>query len=153
MSKVIIFSRVFPAYHPKKGIGTFFIQKVLKSLLPPETSIQSAGFDLDGYTAKYHTIRVGERFKVGDTFSARIWTGKPYRSKQMEFCGPIEIKKVFKIATDGILWWIDNQPIHSDVIKLVAQNDGLEYEDFLDWFKIGKSFSGQIICWNDNIEY
>lgn len=40
------------------------------------------GFHVD---VKYHTIRAGNRFKKGDYFSPRIWTDKPYASKQYQF--------------------------------------------------------------------
>lgn len=152
MSKVIIFSRFFPVYHPRKGESTCFVQKILKSVLPADTDSQVAGFNLDNYEAKYHTVIAGERLKVGDTFSPRVWIGKPYARKQIEIHKPIKIKRIFKISSDGLLWYIDNQPAISDTIRTVAKNDGLEYEDFLYWFKM-QPFLGQIICWNENINY
>jgi len=152
MSRVLTFSRTFPKYHPRNGEGTCFIQKILKSILPIDTDSQVAGFDLRDYEPKFHTVRAGNRWKVGDKFSPRVWSGKPYASKQIAIAPDIEVKKVFRIVTDGVLWYIDNQPAISEKIKCVAKNDGLEYEDFLEWFKM-KPFIGQIICWNENIKY
>ena len=36
MSKVIIFSRVFPAYHQKVGQPTYFVEKLWQSILDNE---------------------------------------------------------------------------------------------------------------------
>lgn len=36
----------------------------------------------------------------------------------------------------------------------IAKNDGLEQQDLYDWFHPAKKpFIGQIICWNEHIEY
>jgi hypothetical protein len=78
--KVIIVSKVFPKKHPSAGYPTYFVQKILNSLLPkkykPITEI--------GNPPKHHTIRAGHRWKVGEMASIRVWTGLPYRSKQNE---------------------------------------------------------------------
>lgn len=151
MAKVLTFSRTFPSYHLRAGEGTNFIQKVLVGL-GVTGSIQEVGFDIENYDPKFHTVRAGERWKVGDKFSPRVWSGKPYASKQITIAPDVEIKKVFRIVSDGVLWYIDNQPAISDTIKKLAANDGLSYEEFLDWFKY-KPFIGQIICWDENINY
>lgn len=112
---------------------------------------------------KHHTIRAGKRWKVGDKFSPRVWSGKPYNSKQIVIAPDIEIKKVWDIEikkfADG--WWIDfgNYAISEDMpyamtrLPNLAKSDGLELQDLLDWFKFLKKFSGQIICWNESIIY
>lgn len=163
--KVLTFSRQFPKGHPRAGDSTFFVEKMLASLgyelktvpghlLPLVNDFQMM---LEPGDKKAHTIRAGERFKVGDQVSLRVWSDKPYRSKQVEFA-QVEIKKVFNIDTDGILWWINGQPAPSYVLTKVALNDGLSLEDFYCWFdchpkKEGSGFSGQIICWDENINY
>lgn len=160
MSKVITFSRQFPSYHPRKGEPTYFVEKVLKSLdsigihpfeIPCEMSLDQYATCLP----KHHTIRAGNRWKVGDWFSPRVWSGKPYNSKQIQFAPDIQVKKVwsFSIALDGL--YIDQARylILTGLIKDVGANDGLDLDDFLDWFQYPKPFEGQIICWNENIEY
>lgn len=100
---------------------------------------------------KWHTIRTGKRWKAGDMFSPRIWSGKPYASKQVTFSEPIKIEKTFDIKLTGKNWRISDKMIVTDLMENVARNDGLKYNDFLDWFP--KDFDGQIICWNERIEY
>lgn len=176
MAKVLTFSRTFPAYHPKKGQPTYFVEKFWNSVDSNLTFEQITELpckeygllndfiklDLDITTKKHHTIRYGNRFKVGDKFSPRVWSGKPYNSKQIIIAPDIEIKKVWDI--DIILVGINRLHVHvKDVINTdtenIALNDGLSIADFLDWFhkspefKKNKQFKGQIICWNENIEY
>lgn len=158
--KVIMVSKQFPKYHPKSGQPTHFVQKILHSLLPsgykPITEI--------GNPAKYHTIRAGERWKVGEMASIRIWTGLPYRSKQEEIC-KVEIKKVWRFEIKKVREsiftqyqaFVDGNRCDIDGKELI-QNDGLSYDDFCDWFRLNNHkkdvhFSGQVICWNENINY
>lgn len=173
MSKVITFSRVFPTYHPRNGEQTYFPEKLAKSFTeikqPTEDFDEIDRWDGTVYRdtePKSHTIRAGHRFKVGDRFSARVWSGRPYNSKQIILANDVEIVKVwdFKIEADGdyLLITIDNYHFYEentnmytqlDALKTLALNDGLSLEDMREWFKWGKPFDGQIICWNKNIEY
>jgi hypothetical protein len=170
--KVLTFSRQFPKGHPKAGQPTFFVEQSLNSIMPrgengiinrsdinPEILPLINDFVLlDGGTRKHHTIRAGNRFKVGDMASLRVWSDKPYRSKQIEFA-QVEVKKVWPITiiVDEIF-----NPIYSGNILIptcqLAKNDGLECDDFVKWFmihpkKAGSIFTGQIISWSDSIEY
>lgn len=184
MSKVIMFSRVFPAYHPKAGQPTFFVEKILKFLPEKEyENEQNLNYfrkitDLEiqqwiDLQPKYHTIRTGHRFKVGDKFSPRVWSGKPYRSKQIIIAPDIEVKKVwnFKITTESNsemrydisnFIYINGKLVMDNEYDRLSKNDGLSVQDFCDWFRIERDgdtgtlireFDGQIICWNQNIEY
>jgi hypothetical protein len=40
----------------------------------------------------------------------------------------------------------------SPEVELLAQHDGLSNEDFQNWFS-KLPFDGQIICWDDHVEY
>lgn len=177
--KVITFSRVFPAYHPKKGQPTYFVEKIWKSFginphFPspslsihnqslPYSLIKSVGETLDCpnfFNPKHHTIRAGNRWKVGDKFSPRVWSGKPYQSKMITIATDIEIKKIYDIQIDGFMIWINKENRSSspasDFVTLLAKNDGLSVQDFWNWFpqKVPSTpFNGQIICWNSQIEY
>lgn len=115
------------------------------------------------YTKK-HTIRSGNHWKAGDKFSPRVWSGKPYRSPQIIFAPDIEVKKVwdFKIRTSRnesyfLLNDLKIKPYNyqEEMILLedIAANDGLGFVDFLDWFKYPNEFSGQIICFDENVNY
>jgi len=109
--------------------------------------------------SKHHTIRAGNRWKAGDMASLRIWSGRPYASKQIEFAKvkivnvwPVNIY-MFGSGSVGIPTGVDD---YDYLVPLcdVAKNDGLECKDFVDWFKIGGTeFHGQIICWTPNINY
>lgn len=177
--KVLTFSRHFPKGHPKAGQPTYFVEKALLGLLESgQISIskcvelaREAGLDeshpmyyidaLRGYDCsylKYHTIRAGARFKPGDMASLRVWSDKPCRSKQIEFA-QVEVKKTWPVTiiTDDIF-----NPIYSGNILIptcqLAKNDGLECDDFVKWFmihpkKAGSIFTGQIICWSNEINY
>lgn len=201
MSRVLTFSRTFPSYHPKKGQPTYFVEKLNKSLPIWKYGIIFTDlihndipfFDIEYYKTcekKYHTIRAGHRWKVGDKFSPRVWgddtnpkTGRsgPYQSKQIIIAPDLEVKKVwdFKIVTeddDGESDWSYVEFLgktytcygygnHDDFkIVEIAKNDGLEIRDFYEWFLTGRTkkqrlnnepkiFDGQIICWNENINY
>jgi hypothetical protein len=164
MSKVITFSRVFPSYHPRAGEPTGFIPKVWSSLLfdckmqfdldMPELESEIRNYYTTPLEYKHHTIRAGHRFKVGDYFSPRVWSDKPYRSKQIQFAPDIEIKKVYSFSIGLAAIYVDQQRwIDKSFIGEIAANDGLDAQDFLDWFQYPKPFTGQIICWNEQINY
>jgi len=173
--KVITFSRTFPGYHPRKGEQTNFVEKIWEGLNRcqhtadewrrwnvselerrlPECVNTYAAHD---FTPKYHTVRAGHRWKVGDWFSPRVWSGKPYNSKQIQFAPDIQIKKVWRLTidTEG-LFYLDGKlfayPNSDFALVPLAKNDGLEMTDFLNWFKYPCFFDGQIISWNESIEY
>lgn len=178
MSKVITFSRVFPAYHPRKEEPTFFVEKIWEGMSKmdwPEPELNTAqrkwfnaNFAVNIYDTKYHTIRSGHRWKAGDKFSPRVWgddinpkSGRsgPYHSKQIIIAPDIEIKKVWKFEIAGNCFRINEKikmgESESDfeLLDMIAVNDGLNRHDLLEWFRYPKPFSGQIICWNENIIY
>lgn len=167
MSKVITFSRYYPSYHPKKGQKTFFAEKVMAAFaeLPGyDGKIPDEFTDWDWYeyyngSPKWHTIRAGKRFKVGDKFSPRIWTGKPYQSKQqILWSHDVVVKKTFdfKMDLNGV-YSIDGYYLDNEQYPLLANNDGLTEDDLFHWFMPNYSkpieFLGQIICWNPDIDY
>jgi len=163
MSKVIIFSRQFPAYHPKAGLPTFFVEQIYNEIYGSDWSeapgtvseYNVPNLDTTILYRKCHTIRKGSRFKVGDKFSPRVWAGAPYRSKQIIIAPDIEVKKVwgFEIAEiDGRKeMHLNSAKPKSMKLAEIAANDGLDYLDFIDWFKV--PFAGQIICWSDKVIY
>lgn len=164
MSKVITFSRVFPATHPRKGEPTHFVEKFWTSLISmgfdPEEfidtlPIQQMRFIKDNFVRpkngnfqpKKHTIRAGNRWKAGDYFSPRVWRGKPYNSPQIIIAPDIEIKRVvdFEIDADGCIWIDSNFCFCPEIL---AENDGLSEHDLNCWFS-KLPFKGQIIIWDD----
>lgn len=164
MAKVITFSRVFPSYHPRKGEPTYFVEKIWESINDcyfDQLLIEQLNFSRHDVGFKHHTIRAGHRFKVGDWFSARVWSGKPYQSKQIVIAPDIQIKKIWNfeikiVEVDGGFaskGFINGVRVSPDKLMNIVENDGLELADFLAWFQFPKPFDGQIICWNENIEY
>jgi hypothetical protein len=169
MSRVITFSTKFPAKHPRAGEPTFFVEKIVRSLnqMQPPQDINSPFSEEMYYIVepKHHTIRAGKRWKVGDKFSPRIWSGKPYASKQIAFANDIELVKVIDIEIEFSGNRIDVQkptdkPNHYLLLPAgeVANNDGLDVHDFINWFAIHpkakqEKFIGQILCWNDKVSY
>jgi hypothetical protein len=186
---VLTFSRYFPAYHKRKGESTYFMEKIWSGLADSTDMVMDnidfskVDFDFHAYyngVPKWHTIRQGNRWKVGDRFSPRAWNGEPYKTKQTTFAPDVEIKQLWdiKIVTeddDGENDWSyivlngKSYTVYSDeylspVIKKLALNDGLSTTDMFDWFKLqrtnkqirnkeSKIFEGQVICWSDKIQY
>lgn len=129
---VITLSRNFLAKHSKAGEPTNFKEKFLKG-------------------EKVHTIRanyslwekrIGEVEDGKAVLSIRQWTGKPYRSKQVEIArltakDGVGIQKLsFDKDKDGVssfkFFDIDGRCFDR---KTLANNDGLSLEDWEEWFR------------------
>lgn len=117
---------------------------------------------------KKHTIRAGHRWKIGNKFSPRVWSGRPYASKQIIIAPDIEIKKIWNFEIEptekNIIFRINGTMVSEyrkqtenwfnvEILQEMAKNDGLDTDDFFEWFDISKPFSGQIICWNESVNY
>lgn len=137
---VITLSRVFPVTHNRSGEETGFKDKFL------------AAIKQDGEWCKLHTIRANyelwkkrfEKIEKGEAcLCIRQWTGKPYRSKQVEIArltpedgiGLQELRIVNeKYKGRGImLGYVDGEQIN--FFHTLSQNDGLSFKDWLEWFK------------------
>lgn len=133
---VITLSRHFLANNKRAGEETHFKEKFLlgQGLVDYETPSM----------AKIHTIRANyplweKRLKeVQDghaVLSIRQWTGKPYRSKQVEIATLTAGSGVgiqLMELTNDFSECIVGDHRHSYVS--VAKNDGLHPADWLDWF-------------------
>lgn len=110
---------------------------------------------------KGHTVRAGfKNIKAGDAFDPRVWCGRPYTGSQIQFAPEITVKKVWDIEMiydqdrNKLFSSDSNHPkeIFDDkLLSEIAHNDGLELEDFKNWFNLG--FVGRIICWSEKIDY
>lgn len=171
--KVITFSRYYLKGHPRAGEPTHFVEKIVKGLINTtgelSPSIVSGKYKYDcnvlsSIEPKWHTFRKGYRWKEGEMFSARVWSGAPYKTKQVEIC-QIEIKEIIKITLfpktkslrfdTELFGYPTGWYAGLDTVTKLATNDGLAYNDFWDWFgsKNEGSISGQLICWNENVDY
>ena len=139
---VITLSQVFPVTHSRKGEPTGFKDKFLNAIkaVPEEWW-------------KLHTIRANyelwkkrfEKIERGEAcLCIRQWSGKPYRSKQVEIArltredgiGLQELRIVNeKYKGRGImLGYVDGEQ-KNDFFQTLSHNDGLSFNDWLEWFK------------------
>lgn len=151
--KVLTVSRFFPAYHPRKGEPTYFVEKILRGLYELRDTVKPM-MDMDVWAncvPKRHTIRESYRWREGEWVSLRVWSDKPYKSKQIEFA-QIQLKQVIPVTIFNVRGEmslkISGEDKPSELIETVAKNDGLTLEDFKAWFKSDITL-GQILCWGD----
>lgn len=135
----IIISQTFPKSHPKAGQPTGFVEGV-RTRKKLHTIRKSVDFWID----RIQRIGRGE-----GVLSVRTWSGKPYRSPQIEVCSfpneEAEVKPSYEYAkrvseTEFLIFDREH-----DLIKnkwglqipstKLAENDGLSHQDFLDWFR------------------
>lgn len=133
---IITVARKYPSKHIRRGEDTNFVKKILNNYT----------VKVDELGAKIHTCRsnyeyweriVNEVNAGKAILSVRYWSGKPRKSKQVEIVSfdhnsGIGIQKlVFEKA------FLANPTINGERIHLteLAQNDGLEFNDFLSWFE------------------
>lgn len=137
---VITLSKRFMKGHPKEGEPTYFKNKFLEY-------------------QKKHTIRGNyelwnkriEEVQRGEAkLSIRQWSGKPYASKQ-EIIMELTAENGVGIERLDMQFLPDGTPVCSvvnhldgvyervycfsnELIRTLAQNDGLSYKDWLSWF-------------------
>lgn len=144
---VLTLSQKFPSKHPNHGEPTNFNNQLLNAVWRAHN--MSVCFPQFGM--KLHTIRANyelwrkrfEQIEAGKAIlSVRYWTGKPYASKQMEICkltnkDGIGLQQIrFAHYNDGNTY-LDCAHIGGRDVKgeLIAVNDGLNYQDWSNWFK------------------
>lgn len=176
MTKVLLLSQTFPAYHERAGQPTFFVEQYLNGTGEPINHLYEKTYEnlsprrVEG-SSKLTTFRKGNRWRVGDWFSPRCWgndvnlkSGKigPYNSKQIIIGEDRMILKSWKleIKPNG-LTYLNNRPYTSWVC--LSKDDGLNESDLRGWMKYpaemyGKErkivpFSGQIITWGEGIYF
>lgn len=178
MKKRLTFSRTFPAYHPRKGENTYFVERILTQLGIDYTQddyfewLRENNIDIDStflmhfwesttpfVAPKSTTIRTHKiPLNVGDYINPLCWAGKPYNKTkegywQIKFAPDIDIKKVWNFDKDLISddWYLNGSPMSSTQRIDLAINDGLAYKDMLAWFN--KPFIGRVYCWNDKVNF
>ena len=136
---VLTVSLTFPKTHKKAGKQTFFKEKLINGLA-----------QLQGEDCKIHTIRsnydlwskrIAEIQSGNANLSIRYWSGKPYNSKQVEFCqldkySGIGVQKV-EFFNELIMFPRTHGQFGTTAIRPnnLAENDGLLLEDFKEWFR------------------
>lgn len=120
---VLTVSIVFPKTHPRAGQPTYFPEKIKAG-----TKIHTIRDNLELWQHRAREINAGRGI-----LSVRIWTGKPYASKQEEIMRFEEIG-IQSIERTPLGWFIDMYD--TDILtEQIARNDGLMYQDFADWFR------------------
>lgn len=172
---VLMVSRFFPGYHPRKGQDTNFPMQILHAVKNgtknPDGSTNRVGI-YAAYINKIHTIRGNYDLwkkridKVNEgkaVLSLRYWSGKPYHSEQVEF---LQLTKAgiqraiinFRTAsfhTTYLDWWVNEGNSSLDYpleeLSVVASNDGLSEYDLRAWFQDNKNsgFHGCVIHFTD----
>lgn len=163
MAKVLTFSTVFPAYHPRRGESTNFIQKIQLAFPERHHSISEINDSFGyGHIPKFHTIRAPKKHWVpGMSFSPRYWKGAPYKSPQCEFSDDIQVVQTWKLDINFKLVTLNDKyhcTTNSRAFEEIAMNDGLTVPDLLAWFRLDQKdpepiINHQIICWSDKITY
>lgn len=162
---VITLSERFPATHPRKGEPTYFKEKLHNALLWEKG--ENVGYALNPSYAvpqgqpqiKPHTIRANYRLwafrfakiNTGQAcLSVRVWSGKPYASRQIEIARltkedgiglqALEFLEFDPAFKPGI--WIAGKTYSQSQKLILAKNDGLTFEDWNAWF-FGKKKNGE----------
>lgn len=154
-------SQTFPATHPRKGEPTYFKEKIYNAgvLMSGPVDYQLPANSKDLNVTKLHTIRANYklwayRFAKIETgqacLSVRVWSGKPYRSKQIEIARltkddgiglqALEFLEFDPAFKPGI--WIAGKTYSQSQKLILAENDGLSFDDWNAWF-FGKKKNGQ----------
>ena len=146
---VITLSKRFPTGHNRAGDLTFFLEALSNALHNAEATLTVDDADdtsIQIYERKIHTIRANYPFwakRIAEVergeacLSIRQWTGKPYRSKQVEIArltkeDGVGIQRLefvngkLGLPRIGIVYQRKNE---------IALNDGLSFEDWENWFK------------------
>ena len=123
---VIILSEKFPTTHPRKGQETEFGRSFLNG-----KKIHTIRGNFSLWEKRIAHIQKGEA-----VLSVRQWTGKPYQSKQVEIArltaeDGVGIQEL-KLTDLSRPTTINGQRIE---LPLLAQNDGLGFNDWFYWFE------------------
>lgn len=200
MKRQLIFSRKYPANHPKKGQPTNFVEKIwagrdefemnkffTDNKRADEEFNAALFYPEQDFEPKLHTIRNGNRRKVGDVIIPCVWElpGGLYKkgNRKIQFAPEMEVVKIWDFTCivdhDGDMnMWIQKEdstiftishfrmkvgyvyspPESVKKFRDLCKNDGLLEDDLINWFqgmltKKNNKFSGQILCWNKDLEY
>ena len=141
---VLTLSQQYQKSHPKEGQPTGFVEKL------------KAGVKLHTIRSNYELwAKRAAKINAGEMeLSIRVWSGKPYRSQQVEVAclTKLGVQRVC-ITNMGAdhepAVWVDGRLIDQGA-AILSKNDGLSYWDWHDWFlKSVSQFKGVIIHFTD----
>lgn len=141
---VLMLSKQFMAGHSCAGEPTGFVDKIKAG-----TKLHTIRENYDYWAKKAEKINAGEM-----ELSIRVWEGKPYNSRQVEVArldklGVQQMEACYG-STDAVPQiWIDGKEYLGD-IEHIARNDGLSYEQWVNWFfQKSNTFEGVILQFTD----
>lgn len=146
---VLMVSRVFPSKHKRKGEPTYFVEKLNQGVFPekhlgiiaPKITTIRSNYEL--WKKRIDEVNEGKAI-----LSLRYWSGKPYCSKQVEFA------RFDKDSGIGIqeLYFLQGSLLDPSICcnrrinpYELIKNDGLNNEDFFEWFKDRPTYPMAII--------
>lgn len=122
---VLIVSEFFPKTHPRSGEETGFMQSI-----KDYSKLHTIRSNYELWKKRFVEIDKGNAY-----LSVRIWSGKPYRSKQHEIFRFDHTRGIGieKLELNDFGWMaIGNNNVD---VSVLAENDGLSESDFKEWFK------------------
>lgn len=127
---VLMVSQFFPVSHHKAGEKTGFVENVSCLFSMKNTKVHTIRSNYDLWKDRIEQINRGEGL-----LSIRYWSGKPYRSKQIEIVAldSVGIEKINISLCDNLAFIEDGKRVVD--LYPISRNDGLSYWDFIDWFK------------------
>lgn len=141
---VLTLSQQYQKGHPKEGQPTEFIEKL------------KAGVKLHTIRSNYELwAKRAEQINAGKmVLSIRVWSGKPYRSQQ------VEVARLTKLGVQRVCitrMGAEHEPaveVDGRLIDrgaaMLSKNDGLDYWDWFNWFlKSTTQFEGVILQFTD----
>lgn len=153
---VLTLSVTFPKWHPRAGGPTNFKEKMANAIYHMRHPEVFEPGEPNNGDEKYHTLRgnyerwekIFEQIIDGEAcLSIRVWSGKPYASKQVEIArltnedgiglqrlqflpGPEGTMSDFRLSID---WRLRNHDEALELAHAIAKNDGLSFADWKDW--------------------
>lgn len=123
---VLMISERFPKNHPEAGKPTKFPESIKNY-----DKIHTIRSNYDLWRKRFENINKGKAI-----LSVRIWSGKPYRSKQIEIFR-YDIKRKIGIQKMNFDESFENIIVNGKAVnkELLAKNDGLNPKHFDHWFK------------------
>lgn len=145
---IITLSQVFPTGHKRAGEPTKFRAAFQSGQTCSKCKQCNPAMCTDKCFAclKIHTIRanyplwlkrITEVQQGKAVLSVRQWTGKPYRSQQEEIA-MLTSKDgigIQKLTFSGAIWLPNIENGRTPLTEDLAENDGLSFENWADWFK------------------
>ena len=125
---VLTVSKTFPKNHKKSGQSTGFVENISSLFTDKNTKIHTIRANYDFWLKRVREINKGNA-----VLSIRYWSGKPYNSKQIEIC-KLERVGIQQLDQSRFTFGlVDNNSVVN--YGVIAENDGLSFEDFEEWFK------------------